>query len=192
MAKIHIWGLDSQHDLEPRGPDGEVHLPSGPCGSPYILFLAAERTEEDLVGFLEVVGDLPTYVVAPDKGNSRDNSITAANTRRLTEEVAPVVVPIRGASRRERMDFVSWLVENEYVPAFPRFQGNGKLLPLGRQQQVAELSELMGRLGPWNWAALNYVSGEPATNMMESADREGRLEAFVDGSPGRVQVISQT
>lgn len=181
MGIIHEWGVDSQYTIKLQ-----------PDLTPYVLKLTEGDLEASVRDYIGEDGDwYPDLIVAPDKGNSRDNSITAAYSRRLVHDEIPVVVTIRGATRRERMDFLTWLMENDYIPAFPRFsQVEGSSLPMNRHQLIAELRETIEHFGPWSYALPNWIPGEPAQQLIEAI--EGNWEAFLEQNPGRIQVLSRT
>lgn len=102
----------------------------------------------------------PAFVMSPDTGKSRENSIVAASVRRTLGELAPIVVTVRGQVRRERLEFLRWLVEEEYVPAFPRFLTYGLSLPLPRHQLIAEARDLLDVMGDWQYACTSWLDTE--------------------------------
>lgn len=176
MGSIHVWGLESQL---------EVGEPLIEQRSPWVLRPGVDSSIDQVADEAQTQVNVraPDYIITPDKGNSRDNSITAAYISNALQEDIPVIVPIRGTTRRERIDFLAWLIENNYVPAFPRMQPtDGRSFPLSRHEQIVELREPMEKLGPWIWAVLDWHQvGE-----LESAELmriiPGQWEAFIERS----------
>lgn len=99
----------------------------------------------------------PAYIISPDAGKSRENSITAANIRKLAGDDVPIIVTIRGNTARERREFFGWLVENDYVPAFPKFVTNDDSFPLPRWRLFNELRRDLELIGDWIYACTDWA-----------------------------------
>ncbi|KKL79149.1 hypothetical protein LCGC14_2017710, partial [marine sediment metagenome] len=90
---------------------------------------------------------VPDFVVAPHAFDSRTNSVIAANVRRMLPEYTLVAVMIHGRKRRERKDMCHWLIENEYLPMFPRYMSSeaSPSVPLTRHQLLHEMRPILDR-----------------------------------------------
>jgi len=64
----------------------------------------------------------------------------------LTDDTL-IAVMIHGRKRRERMDMCHWLIENEYLPMFPRYMVNeaSPSVPLTRHQLLHEMRPILDR-----------------------------------------------
>ena len=89
----------------------------------------------------------PDFVVAPHVFDSRTNSVIGANVRRMLPKDTLVAVMLHGRKRRERMDMCHWLIENDYLPMFPRFMPNeaSPSVPLTRHQLIHEMRPIIDR-----------------------------------------------
>jgi hypothetical protein len=58
-----------------------------------------------------------------------------------------IAVMIHGRKRRERMDMCHWLIENEYLPMFPRYMASeaNPSVPLTRHQLLHEMRPIIDR-----------------------------------------------
>ena len=58
-----------------------------------------------------------------------------------------VAVMLHGRTRHERVDMCHWLIENEYLPMFPRYMANeaSPSVPLTRIQLIHEMRPLLDR-----------------------------------------------
>ena len=104
------------------------------------------------------------FIVAPNMHDSRTNSVAAANIRRMllseTAQVAPVQIAVMvvGKKRRERMDMCHWLIENDYLPMFPRFTHNevNPTVPMTRHQLLHEMRPILDREPEWVFILHGY------------------------------------
>ncbi len=90
---------------------------------------------------------MPDFVVAPHAFDSRTNSVIAANVRRMLPKDTLIAVMVHGKKRRERVDMCLWLIENNYLPMFPRYmprEGN-KNVPLTRVETLHEMRSILDR-----------------------------------------------
>ena len=143
MGSIHSWGRDSKATV-----DGVAAM----IKAPYYLELRADDDEKDVqVSWDDRVAH-PEFVVAPNLHDSRSNSVAGANVRRLLGDI-PVAVMVVGRKRRERLDMCHWLIENSYLPMFPRFApnhaGGPRAIPLTRHQLLHEMRPILDREPGW-------------------------------------------
>ena len=137
MAGVHCWGLQSRtRTTDKVRPETN-----------YYLELRATDDEIDVQVWWEGCVTTPDFVVAPHVFDSRTNSVIAANIRRMLPKDTLVAVMIHGRKRRERQDMIHWLIENEYLPMFPRFMPNeaSPSVPLNRLQLIHESRAIIDR-----------------------------------------------
>lgn len=136
MGRVHLWGPESRatiaDSLEPL---------------PYYLELKATDDEVDVQCWWVGQISKPDFVVAPYALDSRTNSVIAANVRRMLSKDVLVAVMIHGRKRRERMDMCHWLIENDYLPMFPRYMASeaSPSVPLTRHQLLHEMRPILDR-----------------------------------------------
>ena len=140
MGRVHLWGPESRatiaDSLEP---------------SSYYLELRATDDEANVQVWwadrMSAPDTWPDFVVAPHVFDSRTNSVIAANVRRMLPKDTLVAVMIHGRKRRERMDMCHWLIENEYLPMFPRSMASEATpsVPLMRHQLLHEMRPIIDR-----------------------------------------------
>ena len=132
------------HYLELRASDDEVDVQRWWTGRP--------------------LGNMPDFVVAPHAFDSRTNSVIAANVRRMLSNDVLVAVMIHGRKRRERMDMCHWLIENDYLPMFPRYTpnyaGGPRSIPLTRHQLLHEMRSIIDREPGQLFICHNWNSNE--------------------------------
>ena len=136
MGRVHIWR-----------PNARATISTHPDITQY-LELARGDDERAVKTWWEESGYLlPDFVVAPNAFDSRTNSVIGANVRRILPKDTLIAVMIHGRKRRERLDMCNWLIENEYLPMFPRFMNNEKSpsVPLTRVQLLHEMRPLLDR-----------------------------------------------
>lgn len=104
----------------------------------------------------------PAFVVAPHAFDSRTNSVIAANVRRMLPKDTLVAVMIHGRKRRERKDMCHWLIENDYLPMFPRYMVNeaNPSVPLIRHQLLHEMRPIIDREPDQLFVCHNWSQGE--------------------------------
>ena len=87
----------------------------------------------------------------PDHKDSRTNTVTAANIRRILGADTRIAVTVHGKKKRERTDMLHWLVEQSYLPMFPRFMYNeaNPSVPLTRHQLLHEARPILDREPEW-------------------------------------------
>ena len=123
-------------------------------------------------------GNMPDFVVAPHDFDSRTNSVIAANVRRMLPKDVLVAVMIHGRKRRERMDMCHWLIENDYLPMFPRYMASeaSPSVPLTRHQLLHELRPIIDREPGQLFICHNWDSSEiTACEYLESTDGDWEL-----------------
>ena len=151
MGRVHIWGPRSRatisdspiigHYLELRRGDDEINVQAWWAGQ---------------------TRPRPDFVVAPHDFDSRTNSVIAANVRRMLPKDTLVAVMLHGRKRRERMDMCHWLIENDYLPMFPRYMASeaSPSVPLTRHQLLHELRPIIDREPGQLFVCHNWSSSE--------------------------------
>ena len=137
MGGIHVWG-----------PESRARITGGPIAAgTYYLELAATDDEVHVQTWWAAIKEVPAFVVAPHSFDSRTNSVIGANVRRMLPKDTLIAVMVHGKKRRERMDMTHWLIENEYLPMFPRYMPNAAnpSVPLGRLQLLHEVRPILDR-----------------------------------------------
>ncbi|TFH36189.1 MAG: hypothetical protein E4G93_02575 [Dehalococcoidia bacterium] len=150
MGETRLWGLGTKVIIAEFEP---------PYRNRYLLDIQATDTDEDVEQFLGGGLD-PTYIISPDAGKSRENSITAHNIRRLAGTGIPIIVTIRGTTTRERKEFLGWLVENDYIPAFPKFSSQEDQFPLPRWRLFNEVRAELESIGEWIYACTDWPGAD--------------------------------
>lgn len=139
MGRIHQWTMDARITVDKKLEYERA----------YYLELRAEDDEMAVLRFWDDRTAHPDFIVAPDKGDSRTNSVVGANIRRITKDNTPIAVMVRGRRRRERLDMTHWLIENDYLPMFPRFMPVDETIPLTRHQVLHEMRPVLDREPDW-------------------------------------------
>ncbi len=116
----------------------------------------------------------PDFVVAPSESDSRTNTVIASNIRRMLPEDTLIAVMAHGKKKRERVDMIHWLIENDYLPMFPRYMVNyaSPSIPLTRLQLIHEARPILDREPGQLFVAHNWHGDkeQPALDYMESTD----------------------
>ena len=135
MGRVHIWGPESRTTIR---DSPIVH---------YYLDLRKHDDEIDVLTWWAAQKVTPDFVVAPNAFDSRTNSVIAANVRRMLSKDVLIAVMIHGRKRRERMDMCHWLIENDYLPMFPRYMASetNPSVPLTRHQLLHEMRPILDR-----------------------------------------------
>jgi hypothetical protein len=107
----------------------------------------------------------PEFVVAPNAFDSKENSVIAANVRRVVPDDTPIAVMIHGKERRERVDMCQWLIENGYMPMFPRYIAAQGSMPLARLQLIHEVRPILDREPNWEFVCYGWGEGESPTTV---------------------------
>jgi len=137
MGRVHVWGPNAGAGID----DPVKHEMN------YYLELQNNDDEAAVRVWWEDRIATPDFIVAPHAFDSRTNSVIGANVRRMFPDGTLIAVMIHGQKRRERMDMCHWLIENEYLPMFPRYmprEGN-KNVPLTRVETLHEMRPILDR-----------------------------------------------
>ncbi len=168
MGRVHIWGPESRativdsiepadHYLELRATDDEIEVQR---------WWAGQITR-------------PEFVVAPSAHDSRTNSVIGANVRRMLPKDTLVAVMLSGRTRHERVDMCHWLIENEYLPMFPRYMANeaSPSVPLTRMQLIHEIRPLLDREAGQLFVCHGWRTYKetPAKDYIDSTDNNWEL-----------------
>ena len=145
MGEIHQWRRNTRATIVDLDQDFK-----------YYLELRADDDEEAVRTFWDDRKCYPEFIVAPNMHDSRTNTVTAANIRRMLGSVrggtpTPIAVMLHGKKRRERVDMCHWLIENDYLPMFPRYMHNeaSPSVPLTRLQLIHEMRPIIDREPEW-------------------------------------------
>ena len=167
MARVHLWGPESRatilDSLEPL---------------PYYLELRSTDDEVDVQRWWAGQIEKPDFVVAPHDFDSRTNSVIAANVRRMLPTDTLVAVMIHGRKRRERKDMCHWLIENEYLPMFPRYMASeaSPSVPLTRHQLLHEMRPILDREPGQLFVCHNWSPSEITARVyLDSTDGDWEL-----------------
>ena len=151
MGKIHIWGHTTRSTIN-----------EGSLDNPQYFELGASDDEGEVRRYWEKKYAEPDFIIAPNKHDSRTNSVVAANVRRILGSNRPIAVMLHGSKRRERVDMCHWLIENDYLPMFPRYMFNeaNPSIPLTRLQLMHEMRPILDREPGWIFVIYDYVVGQ--------------------------------
>ncbi len=135
MGRIHIWRPNARATIR---DNPEAH---------HYLDLSSSDDEHDVKVWWDDRVATPDFVIAPNAFDSRTNSVIGANVRRMLPKDTLIAVMLHGRRRRERMDMCHWLIENEYLPMFPRYMYNVATpsVPLTRHQLLHEMRPILDR-----------------------------------------------
>ena len=149
MASIHRWGRESRTTIDKFSLKRE-----------YYFELGADDDEDTVQTFFRGRDTPPEFIVAPNLHDSRSNSVAGANIRRLLGDQVPIAVMVTGKKRRERMDMTHWLIEEGYLPMFPRFMHNeaNPAVPLTRHQLLHEMRPILDREPDWMFVLYGYLA----------------------------------
>ena len=126
----------------------------------FYLELRANDDEETLKNLWDDRAVSPEFIVAPNLHDSRSNSVAGANIRRIIGADVPIAVMVQGKKRRERMDMCHWLIEEGYLPMFPRFMHNeaNPSVPMTRHQLLHEMRPILDREPDWMFVLYGYLA----------------------------------
>ena len=162
-----------------RGPESRVTISDNLKPLPlYYLELRATDDEVDVQCWWAGSSPEPDFVVAPHVFDSRTNSVIAANVRRMLPKDVLVAVMIHGRKRRERMDMCHWLIENDYLPMFPRYMASeaSPFVPLTRYQLLHEMRSILDRDPDQIFVCHKWQLGEQmALDYIESTNNSWEL-----------------
>ena len=169
MGKVHNWRPESRATITSRDPELSNHY----------LELSSIDDEDDVKAWWDNPAYPPDFVVAPHASDSRTNSVIGANIRRILPKDTLVAVMVHGKKKRERVDMTHWLIENEYLPMFPRYMPNvNSSVPLTRLQLIHEMRPILDRDSSQifvchNWRGAN--SEGPALDYIKSTKNSWEL-----------------
>lgn len=140
MGRIHEWGRTACSTVD------EVSL-----DFPTYFELCSSDDEIVVRKTYEKMDSKPEFIVAPNLHDSRSNSVTGANIRRILSGGRPIAVMVTGKKRRERLDMCHWLIKNSYLPMFPRFMRNeaNPAVPFTRHQLLHEMRPILDLNPEW-------------------------------------------
>lgn len=147
MGTIHEWGRNTRTTVDEVKREYK-----------YYLELRADDDEEKVRVFWDDRVSYPQFIVAPDKHDSRSNSVVGSNIRRMLGSEVPIAVMVAGKKRRERLDMLHWLISEDYLPMFPRFMycEANPAVPLTRLQLMHEARPILDREPDWIFVLHNF------------------------------------
>ena len=162
-----MWGPESRATITSRDPELSNHY----------LELSSADDEDDVKAWWDNSAHPPDFVVAPHASDSRTNSVIGANIRRILPKDTLVAVMVHGKKKRERVDMTHWLIENEYLPMFPKYMlSANSSVPLTRFQLIHEMRPILDRGPNQIFVCHNWQLGEQmALDYIESTNNSWEL-----------------